>query len=219
MKLSIQHQESYSRGELLLRTIFGAIYILVPHVFLLIFVGIWGIILSFFAFWVVLFTGSYPQKWFEYQVKTINWSTRLGATIFNLIDGYPEFGVNGTSDKVELTIPYQESYSRGEALLRFIFGAIYIGVPHGFCLFFRSLATAVLTSIAWFAVLFTGKYPAGWHAFNVGTLRWSLNVELFMMFMTNDYPKFTGKQLEAEEEASAAESTATQETSEPGAEA
>ena len=37
MKLSIQHQESYSRGELLLRTIFGAIYIGVPHLFLLTF--------------------------------------------------------------------------------------------------------------------------------------------------------------------------------------
>ena len=80
-----------------------------------------------------------------------------------------------------------------------LFGGIYVGVPHGFCLFFRYLATAVLVSIVWFVVLFTGSYPAGWHAFNVGTLRWALNVQLYMSFMTDDYPKFTGKELEAEE--------------------
>jgi hypothetical protein len=37
--------------------------------FLLAFVGIWAGILGFLAFWVVLFTGSYPQSWFEFQVK------------------------------------------------------------------------------------------------------------------------------------------------------
>ena len=205
MKLIIQHQESYSRGELLLRTIFGAIYIGVPHLFLLTFIGIWSGILSFIAFWVVLFTGSYPQSWFEFQVKVLNWSTRLNATFHNLVDGYPALGVNGTSDKVELNIPYPETLGRGLALVRVIFGAIYVGVPHGFCLFFRYLASAVLMCIAWFAVLFTGSYPAGWHAFNVGTLRWALNVQLYVSFMTDDYPKFTGKDLGTEDEVPVAE--------------
>ena len=208
MKVSIQHQESYARGELLLRTIFGAIYIGVPHLFLLTFIGIWSGILSFIAFWVVLFTGSYPQSWFEFQVKVLNWTTRLSATLHNLVDGYPALGVNGTSETVELSVPYPETLGRGLALVRMLFGGIYVGVPHGFCLFFRYLATAVLVSIVWFVVLFTGSYPAGWHAFNVGTLRWALNVQLYMSFMTDDYPKFTGRELEAEAEAPAAEPTA-----------
>ena len=199
MKLNVEHQESYSRGELLLRTIFGAIYIGVPHLFLLIFIGMWSVILSFLAFWVVLFTGSYPQSWFGFQVKVLNWSTRLNATFHNLVDGYPALGVNGTSDTVEVSVPYPETLSRGLALVRMIFGGIYVGVPHGLCLFFRYLATLVLACIAWFVVIFTGSYPSGWHAFNVGTLRWALNVQLYLSFMTDTYPKFTGKELGADE--------------------
>ncbi|MFC2155921.1 hypothetical protein ACFLRB_05480 [Acidobacteriota bacterium] len=62
MKLTIKHQESYSRGELLLRTFFGWIYIVIPHDFALWLVGIWAGILSFLAWWVILFTGKYPQS-------------------------------------------------------------------------------------------------------------------------------------------------------------
>ena len=38
MKLTIKHQETYSRLELLLRTFFGWLYILIPHYFVLLFV-------------------------------------------------------------------------------------------------------------------------------------------------------------------------------------
>ena len=208
MTLSIQHQESYSRGELLLRTIFGAIYIFVPHVFLLAFVGIWAGILGFLAFWVVLFTGSYPQSWFEFQVKLMNWSMRFNATIMHLVDGYPAFGVNGTSDKVSLTVSYPETISRGLVIVRTLFGAIYVVLPHGVCLMFRMMATGVLAILAWFSVLFTGNYPDRWHAFNVGTLRWGLRVQLYMTFLTDEYPKFTGKELEEEDAAPVAEAEA-----------
>jgi len=60
MTLNITLQEEYSRGELLLRSFFGFIYILLPHAFLLAFFGIWGSILGFIAFWLILFTGRYP---------------------------------------------------------------------------------------------------------------------------------------------------------------
>ena len=62
MKLEIKLQDRYSRGELLLRTIFGWLYILLPHTFVLFFVSIWGGILKFIAFFSVLFTGRYPQS-------------------------------------------------------------------------------------------------------------------------------------------------------------
>ena len=71
MKIDIKHQERYSRGELLLRSIFGAIYIAFPHLFLLIFVSLWGAILSFISWWIVLFTGEYPQSFFEFYFDGI----------------------------------------------------------------------------------------------------------------------------------------------------
>ena len=49
MKFDITQQESYSRSELLLRTFFGWLYIMVPHTLVLFFVGIWSSILHFIS--------------------------------------------------------------------------------------------------------------------------------------------------------------------------
>jgi Domain of unknown function (DUF4389) len=45
--------------------------------------------------------------------------------------------------------------------------------------------------IAWFAVLFTGKYPSGIFNFVVGTLRWSQRVTDYALLMTDAYPPFS----------------------------
>ena len=62
MIFNIKHAESLSRGELLLRTFFGVFYIYIPHGFVLIFMGLWGAILSFISFWIILFTGASPAQ-------------------------------------------------------------------------------------------------------------------------------------------------------------
>jgi hypothetical protein len=121
MKLSIVHQESYSRLELILRTLFGAFYIILPH-FL---ISLWGSILSFIAFWVVLFTGRYPESMFEYQVQLLRWQIRVNARMSNLADDYPSFGLTAKDDHVSLEVPYPESISRGLLLLRVFFGVVY----------------------------------------------------------------------------------------------
>ena len=73
MKLSIFYQERYSRSELLLRGFFGFIYINVPHFFILFFLSIWGSILSFISFWIILFSWKYPESMFEYQEQLLRW--------------------------------------------------------------------------------------------------------------------------------------------------
>ncbi|MGB0392197.1 MAG: hypothetical protein ACPGD5_11555, partial [Salibacteraceae bacterium] len=82
MKLTITHQETYSRGELLLRSFFGIFYIILPHIFLLLFIQLWGSILQFISFWVILFTGRYPQSYFEFQVKALRWNLRVNARVY-----------------------------------------------------------------------------------------------------------------------------------------
>ncbi|MCU0290348.1 MAG: DUF4389 domain-containing protein [Acidobacteria bacterium] len=194
MKLTIQHQDSYSRGQLLLRTFFGFLYILIPHAILLFFVSIWACILMFIAWWVVLFTAKYPKGMFDFMVKFYNWQTRLNASFMNLTDGYPAIGINGKSDRVSLEVEYPGRLSRGLLLLRTFFGFIYVGIPHGIMLIFRVIATYVVMFLAWWVVLFTGKYPAQWHNFVVGTLRWGMRIGLYMNYMTDLYPPFSGKE-------------------------
>ena len=100
MKLTITHQEKYSRGQLILRTLFGWLYIGIPHLFLMFFVGIWSAILAFATFWVVLFTQRFPKGIFDWQIKYMNWGARVNAVLSNLVDGYPAFFPKGESDTV-----------------------------------------------------------------------------------------------------------------------
>ena len=191
MTLEIKHAEQLSRGELLLRTFFGAIYIMLPHLFLLAFVGLWGAILSFIAFWAILFTGRYPQSFFEFRVGLIRWQTRLNARLYNLADGYPAFGVKGTDDATKVEIPYPETISRSMTLVRLFFGIIYVIIPHGFVLFFLAIGVWFCYAIGWWAVLFTGRFPLSFHNFITGQMRWSTRVRVYMANMTDTYPPFT----------------------------
>ncbi|MFP5471398.1 MAG: DUF4389 domain-containing protein [Bacteroidia bacterium] len=193
MKLEITHQESYSRGELLARSFFGAFYILIPHGFVLLFVSLWAVILQFISFWIVLFTGKYPQSFFDFQVGLMRWSMRVNATMANLADGYPAFGVSTKTDNVIFEAENPETLSRGLLLVRMFFGIFYVIIPHMFILMFRQLWGAILGFIAWWIVLFTGKFPKSTHDFLVENLRWNARVSLYMGFMTDVYPPFNGK--------------------------
>jgi len=194
MKLTVKHQEAYSRGDLLLRTFFGWLYILIPHYFVLMFVGIWSSILTFISFWSILFTGRYPQSFFEFQVGLQAWQLRVSARAWNLCDGYPSFGVKGTDEYTSFEMAYPENLGKGMALVKFLFGWLYCTLPHVFVWYFRFIASAFMMFLAWWVVLFTGKYPESWHEFNVGTIRWITRVNLYLSFMTDDYPPFSGRQ-------------------------
>ena len=198
MKLKVQHQERYSRLELLLRTFFGWLYIILPHGFLLFFVSIWALILKIVAFWAILFTGKYPKSLFDFQVGLLRWNLRLNARLLNISDGYPSFGINGTDEYTSIEVEYPERVSRALMLVRFFFGWLYVYIPHLFILFFRSIFIYILVLLAWFIVLFTGKYPKEFHQWVVGQLRWTTRVGLYMSYMTDVYPAFTGDELSNE---------------------
>ncbi len=196
MKITIKHQETFSRGELLLRSFFGFFYIMIPHMFLLYFLQIAGGLLSFISWWAVLFTGKYPQSFYEFQLNLQRWSLRVGLRLLNLADGYPAFGLNSADSNSNIEIENSESLSRGLLLLRLFFGMFYVIIPHGFLLMFRAIACMFIAFIAWWIVLFTGKYPESMFNFVIETQRWSIRVSLYMKFMTDIYPPFHGREIE-----------------------
>ena len=193
MKVTLQQQ--YSRVELLVRSIFGPIYIGIPHLFLLTFLAIWSQIVTFIAFWSILFTGRYPESFFEFNEKYLRWNWRLNARLNNLCDGYPAFGLEAKDEYTHFSVDYPEYLGKVHALVKVFFGVFYVLIPHGFILTFRGLASLVLSFVAFWVVLFTGSYPETIHQFNVGTMRWSIRVNLYLMLMTDQYPPFSGKEI------------------------
>jgi hypothetical protein len=191
MKFDITHQEEYSRGELLLRTFFGWLYMIIPHFFMIFLYSIALMFLTFFAWWVILFTGETPEWYYNMSVKLNRWSLRLTARTMNLCDGYPSFGLEGADDMTVYEVE-RVHIGRGNLLIRSFFGFILL-IPHIFILYFRLIGTYFLVFFAWWQVLFTGKYSENWHQFNVGTLRWAQRVGLWYSWLIMDYPPFNGQ--------------------------
>lgn len=198
MKFGIKHQETYSRGELILRTLFGLFYMALPHLFLLIFLQLWSAILNFITFWVILFTGEFPEGMFKFQLNLRRWNLRLQARMMNLSDGYPAFGLESEDENIIIELERPVKSNRISILLRQIFGIFYVLIPHVFCLYFVMIGMSFVQFIAFWVVLFTGKFPVGMHTFIVGVLRWQFRLDAFMSFMTDTYPPFSTKGDEAD---------------------
>lgn len=191
MRIYINYQDSYSRGELLLRTFFGIFYIQIPHIFVLYFLLIGAMFVNFIAFWAILFTGKYPRGMWNYMLNLQRWVLRLNARTNNLADGYPAFGLKSQDSNSGIELEYPESLSRGMLIVRLLFGFFYILIPHAVCLLFLQIAAIFVRIIAWWAVLITGKYPKGMHDFMVGVIRWAIRVNLYYYNLTDTYPPFS----------------------------
>lgn len=191
MKYGIKHQDSYSRGELLLRGFFGALYIALPHAFLLIFVMLASMFLNMIAFWAILITGKYPEGMFNFQVNAQRWGLRVSARLLNLVDGYPAFGMTHQDDSVVIDIERPEKSNRLSVLARAMFGVFYVMIPHAFCLLFLQIGANFVRIIAFWAILITGKYPKGMHSYMVGVMRWGFRVNAYMGYLTDTYPPFS----------------------------
>jgi hypothetical protein len=87
-------------------------------------------------------------------------------------------------------ITYNAVYTEKMSRLTSFFRAILV-IPQMIVLYVLSIVACVVTFIAWWAILFTGKYPKGMWDFMVGYSRWSTRVSGYFMLMTDKYPPFS----------------------------
>ncbi len=136
---------------------------------------------------MILFRKKYPRWWFDWNLNLSRFSYRVSSYASLLRDEYPS-----TDDEqaVHLNLVYpdaQTQLGRGWPLIKW-----FLAIPHWIILGFLAIAAAVVWIIAWFAILFTGRYPRGLFDFIVGVNRWLLRVEAYaLLCITDKYPPFS----------------------------
>jgi hypothetical protein len=79
VKFSVDYPEKLSRGMLILKTLFGIIYVGIPHGICLAVYGIAACVVIFISWWAILFTGKYPKGMFDFVVGYQRWAIRVYA--------------------------------------------------------------------------------------------------------------------------------------------
>jgi hypothetical protein len=136
---------------------------------------------------MILFRQKYPRWWYEWNVALTRFSTRVIAYIALLTDRYPS---TDEEQAVHLDIDYPDvpnDLNRWLPLVKWL-----LAIPHYIVVVLLVVAAVVAVVIAWFAILFTGRYPQGLFKFVVGVLRWASRVEGYAFLLVTDrYPPFS----------------------------
>ena len=142
-------------------------------------------VLAIVSWFMILISGDQPTGIREFQMYYLRWRTRAIAYMALLADAYPPFCDAPYPASIDVTPP---ALPRDRVTIAV---RLLLALPHGVLLFFLVIGWCVTTIIAWFAILFTGAYPAGLHPFGMGVMRWMLRVEAYLLLLVDEYPPFT----------------------------
>jgi hypothetical protein len=136
---------------------------------------------------MILFRQRYPRWWFDFALELTRFCARIGAYVVLLTDRYPS---TVEEQDVHLEIDYPDAerdLNRWLPLVKWL-----LAIPHYLVLIILSAAAFFAVIIAWFAILFTGRYPLGLFGFVVGVGRWWLRVQAYAFLLVTDrYPPFS----------------------------
>jgi hypothetical protein len=135
---------------------------------------------------MILFRQKYPRWWFDWNLELQRFGSRVGAYLALMDDRYP---ATDEHQAVHLDYPYpdaQRDLNRWLPLVKWL-----LAIPHYIVLFFLDIAAFVVVIVAWFAILFTGRYPRGMFDFVEGVIRWHSRVIGYAFVLVTDrYPPF-----------------------------
>jgi hypothetical protein len=135
---------------------------------------------------MIVFRQKYPRWWFDWNREFFRFSTRVGAYLALMDDRYPS---TDEQQSVNLDYAYPDvpnDLNRWMPLVKW-----FLAIPHYVVLVFLWLGAIVAIILAWFAILFTGRYPRGLFDFVVGVFRWTTRVFAYAAVLVTDrYPPF-----------------------------
>lgn len=135
---------------------------------------------------MILFRQKYPRWWFDFNRNLTAFTARVESYMLLMSDQYPS---TDEEQYVTLEIDYPDAKNDLNRWLPLV--KWFLAIPHYFVLFFLAIGGFFALIFAWFAILFTGRYPRDVFNFLVGVLRWANRVGAYAFLMVTDrYPPF-----------------------------
>ncbi len=135
---------------------------------------------------MLLFRKKYPRWWYDWNRELLRFGNRIGVYLSLMDDTYPS---TDEQQAVHLDFAYpaaENDLQRGMPLVKWL-----LAIPHYFVLFFLGIGAFFAIVFAWFAILFTGRYPRGLFDFVEGVYRWHNRVIGYAFtLVTDQYPPF-----------------------------
>ncbi len=145
-----------------------------------------GGLLFFGPLLMIVFRQKYPRWWFDWNRELARFTNRVGVYLGLMDDRYP---ATDEHQAVHLDIDYPDvprDLNRWLPLVKW-----FLAIPHYVVLLFLYVAAVFVVVVAWFAILFTGRYPRRLFGFLEGVIRWHNRVAGYAILLVTDrYPPF-----------------------------
>ena len=179
LEYDVEYPEHLSR-----LLIFVKWLLIIPHLFVLMFVGLVQYVVTVIAFFAILLAGRYPRGMWDFSVSVLRWASNVNAYTNLQRDEYPPF--SGTAPyPVHLALAYPERLSRLLVFVKWLFV-----IPALIVYTIIAWIAGIVVFLAFFAILFTGRYPRGLFDFITGTMRWGNRISAYFLLLTDAYPPF-----------------------------
>jgi hypothetical protein len=163
-------------------------FLAIPHLFVLWFVALGAYFAFIYAWFAILFTGRYPAGVFNFITGALRWGTRVTVFSYLMSERYPPFSTDhdpGYPARAQFGYP-EGGIARWRPLFQWI-----LAFPHLIVLGLVGIAVVFAMIYAWFAILFTRRFPPGVFEFVSGVLRWTTRVNAYTLLTTEQYPPFS----------------------------
>ena len=181
LRYDVEYPEELSRWLIFVKWLLA-----IPHFVILYLLLVATNMVTFIAFFAILFTKRYPRGLFDFVVNVNRWGANVMAYQMLFRDEYPPFSWEPGEYAVTYEVDYPEELSRWLPLIKWL-----LVIPHLIVLLFLFIAVYFVYMIAFFAILFTKRFPRGLFDFVVGVHRWTNRVNAYANLLRDEYPPFS----------------------------